>query len=156
MWADLDNFKFFNDRYGFLRGDQAIAATARLLVSHVEALASRPRFVGHIGGDDFALIVAEAEAEALATTIVAAFDAQAPSLYDLEDRQRGCIEVVPRRGEPIRVPILTISLGIATTAHRSFVLPQEAVASANDAKRWAKAHDRSAWRIDQRQPAPAR
>jgi diguanylate cyclase (GGDEF)-like protein len=153
IWADLDNFKAFNDRYGFLRGDHAIGETARLLLSQVESVSGQPRFLGHIGGDDFALVVSDDVAENLAASIVAAFDALAPSLYDLEDRRRGFIEVSPRRGEPQRIPLLTISLGIATTARRRFSLPQEVVAVANEAKQWAKNQDGSAWWADHRRPA---
>jgi len=147
IWADLDNFKAFNDCYGFLRGDRAIVKTARLLARQVEALASAPRFVGHIGGDDFALVVGETVAETLADAVVAAFDAEAPTLYDPDDRRTGYPELVPAPAAATRerVPLLTISLGVATTGERQFRRPEEVVEVANEAKRRAKNEAGSTW-----------
>ena len=52
-YADLNNFKPFNDHYGYWRGDQMIRLVARLATTHCDA---RRDFVGHVGGDDFMLI----------------------------------------------------------------------------------------------------
>jgi diguanylate cyclase (GGDEF)-like protein len=145
IWADLDNFKAFNDAYGFLRGDRAIVKTARLLVGEVEALDTSPRFVGHIGGDDFALVVAEAAAVELAELVVAAFAAEAPSLYDPADRRGVSPEVVPLSPRGRSMPLLSISLGVASTRDRRFSDPQEVVEEANQAKRQAKDLPGSAW-----------
>lgn len=150
IWADLDNFKAYNDFYGFLRGDRALAATAEVLVAHVEALDSRPRFVGHVGGDDFALLMAETVAEEVAKQLAEGFDDLVPGLYDAADLARGYIEVASRRGSLERYPLLTLSMGIATSAHRHYSLAQDVVAVANESRRWAKSQPRSAWRSDQR------
>src|SRR5207237_5848275 len=79
-YADLDNFKAFNDKYGFLRGDEAIKATARLLGSALSRHPSEPQFAGHIGGDDFVLITSPEAAEPLAADVVRSFDEMAPEL----------------------------------------------------------------------------
>ena len=148
--ADLDNFKAYNDRYGFLRGDEAIRATATLLVDAVEEVEGSPTFVGHVGGDDFALLLPQAAAERVATEIVAAFDIFAPSLHDPVDVDRVSIEVCDRSGQLRRFPLLAISLGIATTAHRGFASPTEVAAIASETKQRAKAEPRSAWWVDRR------
>lgn len=150
IWADLDNFKAYNDVYGFLRGDRAISATARLLADEVAGLASRPRFVGHIGGDDFVLLVPDHAAETAADRIVEAFDVLAPTLFDPVDRERGYIVARSRSGGLHDVPLLTISLGVATTAHRRFERLHEAIEVANQTRAWAKAQPGSAYRVDQR------
>ena len=76
-------------------------------------------FVGHVGGDDFVVVVAPRQAEAVAQAIVERFDREAPGLYDPDDRDRGYIEVTNRRGELQRFPVLTVSIGVASTDKRS-------------------------------------
>ncbi len=149
--ADLDHFKAYNDRYGFLRGDSAIKATAEVL-SDVLARHdnSETCFLGHIGGDDFVLLTDPDEAEMVATEVIADFDAMAPSLYDPEDAARGWIEIDDRRNNRQRVQIMSISLGVATTRYRPLLAVAEASAIATEMKMAAKADEGSAFRIDNR------
>ncbi|HVM07098.1 MAG TPA: response regulator [Acidimicrobiales bacterium] len=148
--ADLDRFKAFNDRYGFARGDDAIRATGEVLAQTVTAVASDVCFIGHIGGDDFVLIVAPEAAEQLCQLVVQRFDELAPSFYDAADAEQGFIEVDDRRNHRHRVGIMTISLGVATTAHRPLASLAEASAIATEMKLAAKQERSSAYRIDQR------
>lgn len=150
IYADIDNFKAYNDKYGFLRGDEAIKATGRLITEVLARHPGEPQFAGHIGGDDFVLIVPPEEAEAIAAELVAGFDALAPSLYDPDDRDRGFIEVRDRRGHVHRYPVMTISMGIATTARRRIGSPWEASAIASEMKMVAKRRPHSAYEIDRR------
>jgi len=150
MHADLDHFKPYNDRYGFLRGDDSIRTTAGVLLSALSQIETRPRFLGHLGGDDFALLVAEEAAEELAGGIVDAFGAVAPSLYDPVDARRGYIEVRARDGGTGCYPLLSISLGIATTRRRRYTSAHAAVAVASEMKEVAKLHPGSTWRVDRR------
>ena len=148
--ADLDHFKAYNDRYGFLRGDQAIKATADVLESVLERCHDDTCFLGHVGGDDFVLLTSPESAETLAEQVIADFDAMAPSLYDPEDAARGWIEIEDRRNNRRTVEIMTISLGIATTLHRPLLTVAEASAIATEMKMVAKEDVRSAYRVDQR------
>jgi diguanylate cyclase (GGDEF)-like protein len=148
--ADLDSFKPYNDRYGFLKGDDGIRTTAEVLLSELSKVETKPRFLGHLGGDDFALLVADDATEEVASRIVAAFDAVAPSLYDPADAQRGYIEVRARDGGMGRYPLLSISLGIATTRRRRYSSAHEAAAVATEMKEVAKLHPGSTWRLDRR------
>lgn len=150
MYADLDHFKAYNDHYGFMRGDQAIQATARLIEDVAHAAGGPDTFVGHVGGDDFIIVCDAAEAEAIAERLIRTFDEAAPGLYDPEDRERGHIEVVDRRGQVQGYPLLTISIGIATTARRTFRHYAEAVAVATEMKRFTKSASGSSWAIDRR------
>ena len=148
--ADLDEFKPYNDRYGFVRGDDAIRATADVLMAAITDVPGELSFLGHIGGDDFALIMDPDQAEPLCKRVIERFDEMAPLLYDAEDARRGYIEVDDRRNHRRAVDIMTISIGVATTAIRLFASSGEASAIATEMKLAAKNEHCSAFRIDQR------
>jgi len=89
-------------------------------------------------------------AASIAERIVERFEVDAPDLYDAEDRARGYIEVVNRRGETQRFPFLSISIGIATTSRRTFRHYAEAVAIATEMKAFTKSTVGSSWAVDRR------
>lgn len=152
LYVDLDQFKPFNDHYGFLRGDQAIQATATLLQRVASDAGDERTFVGHVGGDDFVVITGPELAEPLARRITDRFDQLAPSLYDPADRDAGSIEVPDRRGTPQRFPLLSLSIGVASTASRDLQHPGELVEVATEMKRFAKRREQpsSAYELDRR------
>jgi diguanylate cyclase (GGDEF)-like protein len=150
LYADLDHFKAFNDHYGFLRGDEAIQATARMIESTTDDMGLGQGFVGHVGGDDFVVVVPPEVAAEVAQVIVERFDEMAPDLYDPEDRTRGFIEVVDRRGELQRFPSVSISIGVASTDKREFQHYAEAVAVATEMKQFTKSSNGSSWAMDRR------
>ena len=150
LYADLDHFKAYNDHYGFMRGDEVIQFTAKLIQDIARESGSSDAFVGHVGGDDFVIVCDQDEAETLADVIVQRFDAAVPGLYDPADAERGHIEVVNRRGEAQDFPFLSVSIGIATTARRSFGHFAEAVAVASEMKSFTKSTAGSSWAIDRR------
>lgn len=115
IYADIDDFKAFNDVYGFARGDQFIKLTADV-IAEAAALYGRPNdFFGHIGGDDFVLVTAPDSAEAICRCAVRNFDARAGELYDPEDVRRGGIVSINRRGEVEHFPITGISMAVVTS-----------------------------------------
>jgi diguanylate cyclase (GGDEF)-like protein len=150
LHADLDGFKAYNDHYGFLRGDRAIVLTARVIGWAVADHGTPDCFVGHIGGDDFAIVCPPDVARPIADAVVHTFDEQVPNLYDADDRERGYIEVADRTGSASRFPFLTISLGIASTEIRPITTPAEAAAIAVEMKRFAKSATGSIWAMDRR------
>jgi diguanylate cyclase (GGDEF)-like protein len=150
LYVDLDHFKAFNDHYGFMRGDQVIQATAGMVEDVARQASAGAAFVGHVGGDDFVVIVEPQQAEALADAIVQRFDEEAPKLYDAEDRDQGYIEVANRRGELQRFPLLSVSIGIATTERRTYAHYAEVVAIATEMKTFTKATAGSSWAVDRR------
>jgi diguanylate cyclase (GGDEF)-like protein len=150
LYIDLDYFKAFNDHYGFMRGDQAIQATARLIEDTALEVTGGDAFVGHVGGDDFVVVLNPDRAADAADAIVERFDAQVPDLYDPADRDRSYIEVTNRRGELQRFPILTLSIGVASTAKRRFDHYAQAVAIATEMKQFTKATIGSSWAVDRR------
>src|SRR6266576_1467480 len=150
LYADLDQFKAFNDHYGFARGDQVIQELARTMEKVIEELVPGDAFVVHLGGDDFVLVVPPSAAALVADTIVQRFDDRSPEYYDEADRERGWIEVLNRRGEQQRFPPLTISIGIASTQRRRFAHFAEVVAVATEMKNFTKSTPGSSWAIDRR------
>jgi diguanylate cyclase (GGDEF)-like protein len=150
LYADLDDFKAYNDHYGFMRGDEAIRASGRLLTDALARHRTNPSFAGHIGGDDFVLVTSANKAESLAQDIVRNFDLMAPSLYDQDDRQRGYIEVPDRRGVLHHYPFLSISVGVASSAIRPIRSQWEASSVATEMKAVAKRKVGSAYEIDRR------
>jgi diguanylate cyclase (GGDEF)-like protein len=150
LYADLDNFKAFNDHYGFTRGDEAIQLSARLIQDLALEVGGQDVFVGHVGGDDFVVVCHADHATPTAERIVQVFGREATRLYDQEDQVRGYIEVVNRRGESQRFPFLSISIGIATTAHRQFSHYAQAVAVATEMKSFTKQTPGSSWAVDRR------
>ena len=150
LHADLDGFKAYNDHYGFLRGDRAIVLTARVIGWAVADHAPADSFVGHIGGDDFAIVCAPDAARGVADGIVRTFDDQVTHLYDDEDRERGFIEKEDRAGIVQRYPMLTVSIGIASTEIRPICTSAEAASIAVEMKRFAKGVSGSIWAMDRR------
>lgn len=150
LYADMDNFKAYNDHYGFLRGDEAIRLAARVLQDVATDVIGEEAFVGHVGGDDFVLLSPPDRAEELCQAVVERFDREIPTLYDPTDRERGYIEVESRTKEVTRYPLLSISIGVATTARRRFTHPGEAVTVASELKAFAKRSQGSSWAVDRR------
>lgn len=152
LYADLDNFKAFNDHYGFLRGDEALRFTARALQESAIDVAGEGAFVGHVGGDDYVVICPPEDAERICETIIERFDQAVPGLYDAEDRDRGHIEIENRRKEIERFPLMSISIGVATTDRRTFSHHGEAVAVAGELKEFTKRTKGSSFAVDRRGP----
>ncbi len=150
LYADLDFFKAYNDHYGFVRGDRAIQGLARLINDVVHDMAGPQGFVGHVGGDDFIIIVPPDMGEVAAKTLVERFDEVAPSLYDSIDRERGCIEVPDRQGNVKVFPVLALSIGVALTSARRFTHYGEAVTTATELKQFAKRETGSSYALDRR------
>ncbi|MBN1478348.1 diguanylate cyclase [Candidatus Sumerlaeota bacterium] len=153
-YIDLDNFKAFNDKYGFPRGDEALRLTARLLVNLVGALGPGVGFVGHVGGDDFVFIAPANRAAQVAGQIVDHFDSIIISLYDDVDRARGCIVSKNRRGETEEFPIMTISLAVIPNRGGRLRHLGQISAIAADLKKKAKMCEGSTVVIDRRRKAP--
>jgi len=149
-YADLSDFKPFNDKYGFGRGDEVLRLTGRVILSIVKSRQPRGSFVGHIGGDDFVLIMAPDLIEAACDEIIRAFDRIVPTVYDPEDRERGGIDSVDRRGTARFFPFTAIAIGIATTTIRRFSHFGELTSAASEMKRFAKKARGSAYRVDRR------
>ena len=112
LYLDLDNFKAYNDVYGFLKGDEIIEFTAETIVNMVHSNELENTFVGHIGGDDFVAIISKTNYDELCQNIINEFDSEILSYFTEEDRKRGYIEVANRRGILEDFPLTAISIGV--------------------------------------------
>jgi diguanylate cyclase (GGDEF)-like protein len=148
--ADLDNFKAFNDHYGFMRGDNVIKFTANSLVEAALEVGDPTCFIGHVGGDDFIMVMDPSSAEQFCKAVVERFDDGILDFYDAHDALRGYVEVIDRRGERHAFPVVAISLGVATNTRRIFTSEWEASAIASEMKEHAKGEAGSSFRIDRR------
>lgn len=119
FYVDIDNFKAYNDNYGYLNGDNAIKCVAGLLTDIQNVFAAGDVFVGHIGGDDFALMADPGRAEEIGGAIAAGFDALAPGFYSEADRARGFTVSKDRSGEVREFPLMTLSIAIVTNEKRA-------------------------------------
>ena len=142
-YIDLDRFKAFNDHYGFKRGDEVIKATADVLLKASRTHGSPNDFVGHIGGDDFIVLTRREGAEALCEAIVRDFDAMARQLYDEEDRARGHLLHTDRKGNTVKVPLLSVSIALVTGDSRPLTHPGEVARMGAELKAYAKQFERS-------------
>jgi len=106
LYADVDRFKAYNDRYGFARGDMLISHVAESLRQAVRACGQPEDFLGHVGGDDFVLAVAPERAEAIATEAIRRFEAGLVNHVDPADFERGSLEADDARQGRGRVPCL--------------------------------------------------
>jgi len=111
LYIDLDNFKAYNDVYGFSAGDEMIKFTARTIVNNVHKNEEDNNFVGHIGGDDFIAIVEDRNYEEICQGIVAEFDKGVSKYFNKEDIEKGYLEVPNRKGIVEEFPITSISIG---------------------------------------------
>ena len=124
-----------------------IKHTADLLSSCVDPSVRRERFLGHVGGDDFVAVVDPADAESVATMIVERFDGSILQFYDEEDRARGHIETVDRRGILTQFPIMGIAIAVVSNLNRSFQHPGEVALVASELKKLAKSKDNKRVRL---------
>jgi diguanylate cyclase (GGDEF)-like protein/PAS domain S-box-containing protein len=116
-YLDIDNFKPFNDHYGFQRGDEVIKRLAEIMTSAASSSdqAESP-FCGHIGGDDFILITEALHGERLAARIIAAFEGERPAFHGQRDQAGGGYRAFNRKGELESFPLISLSVGIVNTS----------------------------------------
>jgi DNA-binding response OmpR family regulator len=150
LYIDLDNFKAFNDAYGFLRGDEAIQLMGRLVQQTIVQHGAPHDFIGHIGGDDFAVVTDPEYVEPICTGLIQRFDQEIALLYDPEDLERGYLRGYDRHGVPQRFPIMTISIGVVLNRDREFDTLDEISRTAADMKKYAKQKPGSSYAVDQR------
>ena len=115
LYVDLDNFKAYNDVYGFLKGDEIIEFTAETIVKMVHSDELENTFVGHIGGDDFVAIVPGTNCEKLCQNIISYFDKNVERYFTEADIEKGYIEVANRKGIIEQFPLTSVSIGVVVS-----------------------------------------
>jgi diguanylate cyclase (GGDEF)-like protein len=150
LYLDLDNFKAFNDVYGFTHGDEAIQLVASSAVDAVRRRGTTQDFVGHIGGDDFIIVTLPERSEEIAREIIDMFDRDIRKLYTPQDLRQGYIETRDRRGTLNRFPIMSLSIAIVSNAKRPLDNYAQIGEAAAELKRYAKSIGGSVYVKDKR------
>lgn len=145
-YCDLNHFKPYNDQYGYFRGDRMIRLAASTLLRHAEP---NWDFVGHVGGDDFVMLLQSEDWERRCRDCIAEFNAAARSLFDPVDLARGVLEGEDRNGCYATFPLTTLTIGVIRVVPDRR-LDAEAVASrAAAAKRVAKRRNMGLYVLDE-------
>ena len=150
IYIDLDNFKAYNDIYGFLKGDQIIKFTAKTILKNVHTDEYEDSFVGHIGGDDFVAIVSETDYEKICQNIITDFDTNILKYFTDEDVERGYLEVENRKGIMEQFPLTSISIGVVEIEEGRFANVLEIGEAGASVKHLAKTIQGSTYVIDRR------
>ncbi len=149
LYVDLNQFKAYNDAYGYDYGDRVLKTLARVLVDQVRG-GGPADFVGHIGGDDFIALSTPDRMEEAARRICAAFDAEVPSFYSESDRARNAIASKDRQGNLREFPLLSVAVGICHNKERALKNFAQVAALGAELKKAAKSRTGSAYVIDRR------
>ncbi len=150
IYLDLDNFKAYNDVYGFLNGDEIIKFTAKTIMNNINSNDCEDCFVGHIGGDDFVAMISGVNCEKICQNIVIEFDEGVKRFFTRTDLDKGYIEVPNRKGVIEQFPITSISIGVVVVDKGRFKNTLEIGEVAAQVKHLAKTTFGSTYVIDRR------
>lgn len=150
VYTDLYNFKKFNKRYGFKRGDEVITHTGTLIYKIIADLGNPSDALFHFGNDTFFLIVCLDAFKDISVKIIEDFDNTISSFYDEEDKKQGYIMVKSRDGKISKTPFLKIHMGIVTTENYPLTSPTQIIHVAIELKNYADNFEKSIYIIERR------
>jgi diguanylate cyclase (GGDEF)-like protein len=138
-WALLDarvnHFEPFKDVYGFVAGDDVLRFTAMIIGEVVDEMGSTSDFIGHAGGDNFIIITKEENAAGIRSKLKERFDQEVQTHYNFIDRQQGYVQAPSSDGSTVKVPFMTMSVGIVSPSVHSFADIREITELAAEARR---------------------
>lgn len=111
-YVDIDNFKSFNDVYGYRKGDKVILQTAYLLFTTLKDFGNSDDFISHIGGDDFAFITTPDKYERVCKKFIIFFDNIIPFHYSDSDRIKGFVMARDRARKIKKSPLMSVSIAV--------------------------------------------
>lgn len=149
-YADLDNFKAFNDANGYETGDRLILMLAALLQEHLQL---EGEFVGHVGGDDFILILRPDAVSHRCWLLLDAFARQAIEFYTPEQRAQGGIMLADRRGQQTFHPLVSLSIAALPLAPNSELHRLDVTSRLSELKHQAKRMPGNSFFMERRQTA---
>lgn len=149
-YADLDNFKAYNDRYGYVKASEVIKIAAEIVHEVTKRVAGPTAFVGHVGGDDFVVITDADMTEPVCQSIVEAFDREIINHYNAEDLAKGAIEGTDRYGVHRVFPIMTISIAAVICQQGMYDSAVNIAKTAAELKEYLKAKSGSNYFINRR------
>jgi len=150
LFVDLDNFKVYNDNYGYAAGNQVIKFCANTILNSVKQYGNPDDFVGHIGGDDFVILTTPDKADQLCQRIIKLFDSLIPIQYSEEDISRGYLISEDRRGEIKKFLLMTISIAMISNENNQFIHHLQVAEKAAEIKKHVKKLEGSNYQKDRR------
>jgi diguanylate cyclase (GGDEF)-like protein len=153
-YADLDNFKAYNDSYGYHPASEVIKLTGQIIDETVSQFGGEDYFVGHIGGDDFVMIVDQGHVEALCQAIIERFSCMIVQHYSPEDLATGCIQGIDRYGTHRTFPIITISIAVLMCSHGDYASSVAIARTAAEIKEHVKGIPGSNYLVNRRGEIP--
>jgi GGDEF domain-containing protein len=148
-YADLDDFKAYNDYYGYHYGDRLIKKTSEIIRDSVYSFVQNS-FVGHIGGDDFVFIIPPERIDFVCSKIIKIFDRMIVHRYKKEDLARGYIVTENRKGEKETFSIMTLSIAVLVNQERMFKHQGEISHMIADLKKYTKSLPGSNYFVERR------
>jgi diguanylate cyclase (GGDEF)-like protein len=150
IYVDLDNFKSYNDAYGYAKGDIAIKLTADILSDTIQQFGNQDDFVGHIGGDDYVLVTTPEKMVAICRETIQRFDERIREIFNAEDLEKGYISTMNRRGNVENFPIMSVSMAVVTNEYVNFQSHLQVAETASGVKKLVKAMEGSNYLVDRR------
>jgi diguanylate cyclase (GGDEF)-like protein len=147
---DIDNFKAYNDNYGYAKGNEVIQSAADVITQAVADYGCEEDFIGHIGGDDYVVITTPDKCEKICQAVTEYFDKAIPGFYNSKDRKRGYIEGENRQGDEMLFPLASISIAVVTNYEKKLTNHIEFGEAAAELKEEAKSMTGSVYVVDQR------
>ena len=120
LYMDLDNFKSYNDKYGYMNGDEVIKFTSEIIQESIQKYGIRGDFLGHIGGDDFVAVVGYDNAKKIGKNIIKLFDKNITRFYKEEDIEKGWIKILNRKGKMEKYPLMTITVAMISNKYKKY------------------------------------
>ena len=146
VYADLDSFKAYNDHYGYERGDRVIQWLAKILIHTAES----SDFIGHVGGDDFVMILTPDHWKKKLNAMLDQFAQETPELYNRKDREKDCIMAENRQGIPTEFPFISLSLAVIPCPIGAYTSHVSVAESASEMKHLAKKKKGNSIAVDRR------
>jgi len=149
-YIDLRNFRAYNVRYGYQRGDKVIKFTAKNIANLVKDYGMEDDVVGHLGGDNFVVITKPEKYPIICFKIIQNFDNNIGDQYDKEDLNNGYIININRKGDEIKHSIMSLSVAVVTNERRNLAHAAQIDDIAKELKRYAQKMKKSDFVVDKR------
>lgn len=138
IYTDIDNFKAYNDKYGFTRGDDVIHFTSEIIQTTVSTSACPDAFIGHVGGDDFIVVIPSEYGYEVPKEIIRRFDKEVTQFYNRQDNDLRYIESKNRQGKAQIFPIMSLSIAGIDLQNKNYTTCLEVNDACAEMKKRAK------------------
>lgn len=149
-YLDINNFKSFNDKYGYFAGDRIILQTAKIITTSIKKFGNPDDFVGHIGGDDFVYITTPEKETLIAQECINEFDRLIPLHYSADDRKNGFIKAKDRNGLMSQLPLMGLAISIVNNSSIKIQSIFQLIEITFEIKNFLKKHHTSNYLVNRR------